>query len=125
MLQAPMGSLRVTVCYGLMSHNNGNLWFTLFDSLFYASYTLNGLVLRCSPLAPHISLSLFYSSLWAQSPLLAFGAPPSQVREAQEPHQGARDSFNSTSTEGDDPSMSALFVFVLFKDVGRGSREAR
>lgn len=58
-LQAPVGSLRVTVCYRLMSHNNGNLWFTLCDGLFYVSSTLNSLGLDVSPLASH-NHTLFY-----------------------------------------------------------------
>lgn len=35
------GIMEVTVCYRLISHNNGNMWFTLFDSFFYFSITLN------------------------------------------------------------------------------------
>lgn len=71
-LQAPTGSLRVTMCYGLMSHNNGNLWFTLFDSLFLYLVLLRVVVLWLLTL--HLSLSLFYSSLWARSPHFAFKA---------------------------------------------------
>lgn len=32
----------VTVSSGQRTHNNGNLWFTLFDRLFYVSSMLNG-----------------------------------------------------------------------------------
>lgn len=99
-LQAPMGSLRVTMCYGLMSHNNGNLWFTLFDSLF--------LYLVCAPwfrpvlssfdftLSPP-SLSLYFIALYGLGhltlPLRHIKHPP-QV--TQEPHQQSRRSFNTT-----------------------------
>ena len=102
-LQAPMGSWRVTVCYGLMSHNNGNLWFTLFDSLFYVSSTLNGSGLRYSPLASHIythtHLSIYFIALYGLSHLtLPFGhiKHPPQVTQAQEPNQETRGSFNPT-----------------------------
>lgn len=97
-LQAPMGSLRVTVCYWLMSRNNRKLWFTHFDSLFYVLSTLNGSSSCCSPLASHISLPLYFISLYGCSHLtLPSGniKHPPQVTQAQEQHQGTRGWFNT------------------------------
>lgn len=77
-LQAPVGSLRVTVCYRLMSHDNGNLWFTLFDGLFHVSSTLNSFGLDVV-LWPHAIGSLFYGLYGLNSltfPFRAHQRPP-------------------------------------------------
>lgn len=66
------GIIKGYVCHGLMSHNNGTLWFTRFDGLFYVSSMLSGLC--CNPLVSHIPGSLYILLLWAQSPRFAFWA---------------------------------------------------
>ena len=75
-----------------MSHNNGNLWFTLFDRLFYVSSTLNG---SCAVLLwlSHISLSLYFTALYGLSHLtapLGHIKHPLQVTPARETHQETR-----------------------------------
>lgn len=101
-LQAPTGSLRVTVCYGLMSHYNGKLWFTLFDSLFYVLSTLNGSGLCCSPLASHVSLSLHFIALYGRSHLtlpLGHIKHPPQVTQA-----------HSHTREPEDDSIPQIYL---------------
>lgn len=84
MLQAHTALLRLTVCRELMPHNNGNLRFALYKSLFDVSQAHAGFgPLVVLWLHTFFLQSLLCSSWWAQWSHFTFKAhqTPSQVRQ--------------------------------------------
>lgn len=73
--------MEVSVCYRLITHNNGNLWFTFFNSLFTVSSMLNGNAL----------FILHFKGLVTSCCLWRTSNTPHRLQKAQEPSWEIRD----------------------------------